>query len=78
VVELDVSWLRCPDLRSVDALARLQLAAGRSGCSLRLRGLRPAVTEVLELTGLWEVVCRSTADDPGRWNSPKTPGAMNT
>ena len=36
----------------VDALARLQLAARRLGCSVRLRGACAELTELLELVGL--------------------------
>jgi ABC-type transporter Mla MlaB component len=37
-----------PDAVTADALARLQLAAGRRGCQVRLRG---ASTELLDLLG---------------------------
>jgi ABC-type transporter Mla MlaB component len=55
-VELDVSWLVSADVAAIDALARLQVAAHRCGCSLRLHGAPPSVVEVLELIGLTEIM----------------------
>ena len=40
-----------PDLAVLDELARLQLAARRLGCSIRLQQRRPAFLELLVLTG---------------------------
>lgn len=51
IVDLDGA-----DLAIVDALARLQLAARRTGASVRLRGASPRLTEVLELAGLSDVL----------------------
>lgn len=45
-----------PDLAVVDELARLQLAAGRLGCSIRLRDTCGALTELLDLAGLADIV----------------------
>ncbi|HWC10920.1 MAG TPA: hypothetical protein VG455_06820 [Acidimicrobiales bacterium] len=45
-----------PDLSAVDALARLQLAARRLGCSIRLRDACSELSELLDLVGLEEVV----------------------
>jgi ABC-type transporter Mla MlaB component len=56
VVELDVSWLVEADVAAIDALARLQVAAHRCGCSLRLHGAGPSLVEILELIGLGEVM----------------------
>jgi ABC-type transporter Mla MlaB component len=44
------------DAVAVDALARLALAARRSGCEVRLRGASPALLGLIELTGLAEVL----------------------
>jgi ABC-type transporter Mla MlaB component len=55
-VELDVSWLVEADVAAIDALARLQVAAHRCGCSLRLHGAPPSLVEVLELIGLAEIM----------------------
>ena len=41
-----------PDLALVDALARLQLAAGRLGCSVRLRDVSEDLAQLLDLVGL--------------------------
>jgi len=41
-----------PDMATVDALARLQLAAARLGCTVQLRTLRPELAELVELAGL--------------------------
>src|SRR5215207_7374866 len=49
------------DLALVDALARLQLAARRFGCSIRLRGAEDDVLGLIDLVGLKEVL---TGDGP--------------
>ena len=41
-----------PDLEVVDELARLQLAARRLGCSIRLRDLGEELSQLLDLVGL--------------------------
>ena len=45
-----------PDLDVVDELARLQLAAKRMGCSVRLDHASRPLMELLDLVGLGEVV----------------------
>ena len=45
-----------PDAVTVDALARLQLAAGRLGCTVRLRHASPALRELVALMGLHDVL----------------------
>jgi ABC-type transporter Mla MlaB component len=57
VVVLDVvaAGLRA-DLGVVDCLARLQLAARRSGCVLRLIDADPELRELLDLVGLVDVL----------------------
>jgi hypothetical protein len=45
-----------PDLDVIDELARLQLAAKRLGCSVRLDHASRPLTELLDLVGLGEVV----------------------
>ncbi len=52
VVRIDVGALSQPDLASVDALARLQLHARRSGRSLRLVDAGPELRALLALLGL--------------------------
>jgi hypothetical protein len=50
-----VAGLDRPDLAVVDELARLQLAARRLGCSIRLRAAGTEVCELLDLVGLGEL-----------------------
>jgi STAS domain len=45
-----------PDCVTVDALARLQLTAGRLGCRLRLRHASRELLALLDLTGLRGIV----------------------
>lgn len=45
-----------PDAVTVDALARLQLAARRSGCRVRLRGASDPLLELVDLMGLSDVL----------------------
>ena len=52
----DVGALVDPDLRTVDALARLQLTVKRLGGSIELRGATSHLEELLALTGLREVL----------------------
>ncbi len=65
VVRNDVevaSWpLACsdrPDLTLVDGLARLQLAAHRVGCAIRLVEPSEALRELLHLVGLADLLLR--------------------
>ena len=51
-----------PDLSAVDALARLQLAARRLGCSIRLRDTCAELAELLDLVGLSE--CLQVGGEP--------------
>jgi ABC-type transporter Mla MlaB component len=44
------------DAIAVDALARLALAARRSRCEVRLRGASPQLLELVELSGLGDVL----------------------
>lgn len=45
-----------PDAVTVDALARLQLAARRHGCQVRLRGVSDGLRELLAFMGLDSVL----------------------
>jgi ABC-type transporter Mla MlaB component len=45
-----------PDAVTVDALARLQLAARRRGCRVRLRNASPALLDLVTFMGLTEVL----------------------
>ena len=54
-VRCDVDGVE-PDAVTVDALARLQLAAQRRGCRIRLENASPELRELVELLGLTEVL----------------------
>jgi ABC-type transporter Mla MlaB component len=45
-----------PDAVTVDALCRLQLAASRCGCQVRLRNASPELLELVEFMGLRDVL----------------------
>jgi ABC-type transporter Mla MlaB component len=55
VVLCDVSGV-LPDAVTVDALARLQLAARRHGCRVRLRNASSELLELLAFMGLSDVL----------------------
>ncbi len=61
-VTCDVGAVGRPDVVTVDGLARLQLLAGRSGCRIRLRQACPELRDLLDLTGLLEVLPCSRSD----------------
>ena len=54
-VEIDVRHLQ-PDAVTVDALARLQLAAKRSESQLLLRGASTELRELVDFMGLGDVL----------------------
>ncbi len=59
-IPCDVGGVTEPDMGTVDALARLQLAARRLGCSIRLRHASRELQELLSLAGLSDVLpCRT-------------------
>jgi hypothetical protein len=61
-----VSWLADPDCRTVEALARLQLAARRGGRRIVLHGSCRELRELVELCGLSEVLpCAEAATTSG-------------
>jgi len=62
VISCDVAWIARGDVHAVDALARLQLAAKRRGCSIVLRNASRDLAELVGLMGLAEVL----AVEPGR------------
>jgi mannose-6-phosphate isomerase-like protein (cupin superfamily) len=67
VVRCDVSGVE-PDAVCVDALARLQLAARRRGCCVRLENASDELLELVELMGLTHVL-PANADRPA-FHSP--------
>jgi len=52
----DVRALGCVDLRTIDALAHLQLAARRLGGVVVLRGASRELVELIEFAGLEDVL----------------------
>src|SRR6187551_3487505 len=55
-----------PDAVVVDALARLQLGAGRHGCQVQLRGASDELLELLSFMGLRDVVPEAPAGNNGK------------
>ncbi|MFJ3717130.1 STAS domain-containing protein [Streptomyces sp. NPDC090057] len=67
VVVCDVAGLGPPGLRTVDLLARLELAARRAGGRIRLRGPEPALCALLDLVGLrFQVEGQAEEREPAR------------
>lgn len=64
VVVCDVHGVE-PDAVTVDALARLQLAAGRRGCEVRLRHASETLLELVELMGLANVLAEEAFPGSG-------------
>lgn len=64
------SWSLTPSGRTglelVDDLARLQLAALRLGCSIRVRNAGAALSELLDLVGLAELLTGSVVEAGGQ------------
>jgi ABC-type transporter Mla MlaB component len=56
VVECDVTALDAADVATVDALARLQLAVGRTGAAVVLHGADARLCAVIRLLGLADVL----------------------
>jgi ABC-type transporter Mla MlaB component len=56
VVHCDVGRVDRPDVVAVDALARLQLGAQRTGCTIRLRNASPELLELVAVMGLADVL----------------------
>jgi ABC-type transporter Mla MlaB component len=55
LVMCDVS-AAAADARTVDALARLRLAAKHNGCQMRLQSASPELRALIELMGLRDVL----------------------
>lgn len=62
IAECDVYDIQ-PDAVTVDALARLQVAARRHGCRVRLRNASSELRELVALMGLGDVLVVKTAAD---------------
>ena len=63
LVECDLHGVE-PDAVTVDALARLQLAARRHGCTVRLHGGSADLCALIELMGLSDVICTRNWPQP--------------
>ena len=66
----DVARVEDPDMGTVDALARMALAARRLGRDVELRRARPDLRELLELAGLGDLAAeagpqRDASTNPG-------------
>jgi hypothetical protein len=55
-IVLDCGALCTPTATTIDQIARLQLAAGRSGCRLELANSSPSLLELIDFCGLAEVL----------------------
>ena len=75
LVVCDVSGLAHPDLGTVEALARLLLAARRAGAHVRLRRPCAELRGLLDLVGLWDVLapCGELPLEPGRETEQREP-----
>jgi ABC-type transporter Mla MlaB component len=74
----DVAGLVEPDVATIDALARLQLTARRSGCRVRLHRAHVELLELLALMGLGDVVPPATGllEAEGQAEQRKQPGGV--
>ncbi|QCX78739.1 hypothetical protein C9F11_25640 [Streptomyces sp. YIM 121038] len=68
-VVCDLRGVTTADLATVDAVARLRLAARRADVGLRLRGPTPALWALLRLVGLAEL-CVEVERDPEQREPP--------
>lgn len=79
IIDCDVGSQVRPDLRTVDALARLQLAAIRRGFRVRLVNASPDLVDLLDLSGLAGLLglagplCREAR---GQAEQPEEPGGV--
>ena len=74
VVACDVCGVE-PDAVTVDALARLQLAARRLGCCVQLRNVSPELLELVELMGMTHVFADALeAPSPGTREASRSAG----
>ncbi len=70
LVLCDVGVIADPDIATIDALARLALAARRAGCTVRLRGACPELRALVALTGLGTILpCAEDSVVEVRWQT---------
>jgi ABC-type transporter Mla MlaB component len=67
VVVCDVNGVR-PDAVTVDALARLQLGASRTGCEIHLRNACDDLLALVDLMGLTDVLPEEKTEEE-RWTT---------
>jgi anti-anti-sigma factor len=70
LVVFDVGGVTQANAAAVDAVCRVHLAARRVGCRLRLRHASPELLDLLDLTGLCDVV-----DDASGRGAPRSDGS---
>jgi anti-anti-sigma regulatory factor len=75
-VVCDLSALDRADLAAVDGLARLQLAARRSGRRMRLRGSSRELRQLIALLGLGDVLPSERRRALGQTEQRKQPGRV--
>ncbi len=69
VARWEVLTAACPDVGFIGRLARLQLTALRMGCSIEVRDGSAALTELLDLVGLWGLL-RQVGREPEEGEEP--------
>jgi len=62
VLRCDVSLITAPDECALDVLARLQLIARRLGATIHLHNAPPVLVDLIELTGLTDVLVVDSGD----------------
>lgn len=73
VVVVEVAGIHAPDVSTLDALARLQLAAKRDGRRLRLRNSNRELQDLLTPAGLRDLIALSPHRCPGEPLRPGSP-----
>ncbi len=63
-----------PDAVTIDTLARLQLAAQRHACQIRLQHASLPLLELVAFMGLHDVLPIGSRADTGRADTPTAPG----
>jgi STAS domain len=71
VLECDVAAIRMPDLRTVEALARVELTAGRVGTEIHLRGASVELLELLAICGLPFELVLEAEGQAEEWEEPR-------
>ena len=69
-IRCDVSGLAHPDVAAIDLLARVELAARKHGCELRLHRCSPELRELIRFVGLDGVLCVEPRRETEEWEDP--------